>query len=199
MAEERVERFTSWGSRALGGLGLALVALVLVLGIPAVDHTYPPVVYACCGLAAVGIWVTLVRPSVAVVGDRLVLRNPLSTVRVPLAAIEQVVVRQWLAVSAGDQRFTCSGVGRSMWQARRDDQRGGVDGVTGTEIGRLSYGAIVERRIDKLAEDARARQGVERYSDEQQVLARETQKDWALPEIGLLVAFALAIVVTAFL
>ena len=126
MTEGRVERFTTWGSRVVGGLGLALVALVVVLGIPGVGQTYPPVVYAGCALAALGIWVALLRPAVMVDSDHLVLRNPLSTVRVPLAAIEQVVVRQWLAVSAGDKRFTSSGVGRSMWQARRDDQRGGV-------------------------------------------------------------------------
>lgn len=196
MTQERDERFTTWGGRVLGGLGLALVALVVVLGIPGIGQAYPPVVYACCGLAAVGIWVVLIRPSVAIEGDRLVLRNPVSTSRVPLAAIEQVVVRQWLAVSAGARRFTCSGVSRSMWQARRDDQRGAV---TGAEIGKLSYGAIVERRIDKRAEDARARQGVERYSDEQQVLAEEAVTERAWPEIGLLTGFGLAVVVTAFL
>ena len=197
MTEERVELFTAWGSRVLGGIGLALVAFVLVLGIPGIgDDEYPPAVYACCGLVAVALWVVFIRPAVAVVGDRLILHSPLSTVRVPLAAIEQVVVRQWLTVRAGDRTFTSSGTGRSNRQAMRDDRRGAV---TGAEIAQLSYGAIVERRIDKLAEEAQTMQGVARYSDEQQVLAAAVRREWAWVEIGLLGFFALAFVVALFL
>ena len=196
MVEERVERFTAWSSRILGGVGLALVLVVLVLGIPGIGDTYHPAVYACCGLVAVALWVALIRPAVAVVGDRLVLHNPLSTVRVPLAAIEQVVVRQWLTVRAGDRVFTSSGIGRSSRQAMRDDQRGDV---TGAEIAHLSYGAIVERRIDKLADEAQMLQGVARYSDEQQALADAVRREWARVEIGLLGVFALAVAVTLFL
>lgn len=196
MTEERVERFTSWSSRILGGLGLALVALVVVLGIPGIGAAHHPAVYPSCGLVAVLIWIGLIRPAVSVVGDRLVLVSPLSTVRVPLAAIEQVVVRQWLTVRAGDRRFTSSGVGRSSRQSLRDDQRGDV---TGVEIARLSYGAIVERRIDKLADEAQMLQKVARYSDEQQVLADGVRREWAWVEIVLLVVFALATAVTLFL
>lgn len=197
MAEERVERFTAWGGRVLGGVGLALVVLVVVLGLPGIGNTYHPAVYAGCGLVGVALWAGLVRPAVVVVDDRLILHNPLSTVWVPLAAIEQVVVRQWLTVLAGDRRFTSSGVGRSSRQAMRDDRRGNA--VTGAEIASLSFGAIVERRIDKLAEEARTMQGVARYSDEQQVLADGVRREWAWIEIGLLAAFALAFVVTLFL
>ncbi len=196
MAEERVERFTSWSSRTLGGVGVALVILVVVLGIPGIGDAHHPAVYACCGLVGVLTWIALIRPAVAVVGDRLVLHSPLSTVRVPLAAIEQVVVRQWLTVLAGDRRFTSSGVGRSSRQSLRDDQRGDV---TGAEIARLSYGAIVERRIDKLADEARMLQKVARYSDEQQVLVDGVRREWAWVEIGLLAIFAVATVVTLFL
>ena len=196
MAEERVERFTVWSSRILGGLGLALVIVVVALGIPGVGDTYPPVAYACCGLVAVALWVALIRPEVAVVGDQLVLKNPLSTERVPLAAIEQVVVRHWLTVSAGDRRFTSSAVGRSSRQSLRDDRKGDV---TGLEIANLSYGAIVERKIDKLADDARMRHGVERYSDEQQTLVDDVRREWARVEIALLGISVLAVAVTAFL
>jgi hypothetical protein len=196
VAEERVERFTVWGSRIIGGLGVALAIVVVVLGIPGIGDAYPPVAYASCGLVVVVLWVSLIRPTVAVVGERLLLRNPLSTVRVPLAAIEQVIVRQWLTVSAGDRRFTSSGIGRSSRQALRDDRRGDVSGV---EIANLSYGAIVERRIDRLAGEARMQQGVERYSDEQQVLADAVRREWAWVEIVLLALFAVAVGVTAFL
>ena len=196
MAEERVERFTVWSSRILGGLGLALVIVVVALGIPGVGDTYPPVTYAGCVLVGVALWVALIRPEVAVVGDRLVLKNSLSTERVPLAAIEQVVVRHWLTVSAGDRRFTSAAVGRSSRQSLRDDRKGDVKGL---EIANLSYGAIVERKIDKLAEDARMRQGIERYSDEQQTLADDVRREWARVEIALLGVSSLAVAVTAFL
>lgn len=194
MAEQQVERFTAWGTRALGGAGLAIALVVVALGLPGVGETYPAVAYACCALAATGIWVVMIRPAVLVDDDHLVLRNPLTTVRLPLAAVERVVVRQWLTVSAGGRQFSGSGVGRSLWQARRDDRQGDV---TGGELARLSYGGVVERRIDRLAEDARARHGVERYSDEQHALAATVRREWARVEIALLAASALAVVVTS--
>ncbi len=197
MAEQRVERFTTVSSRVLGGVGLALAAVVVLFGVPGIGEPHHPFVYAACALFSVGVWVALIRPAVLVVGDVLVLHNPLSTVRVPLAAIEQVVVRQWLTVVAGAHRFTSSGVGRNNRQSLRDDQRGKA--TTGADLARLSYGAIVERRIDKLAEEARTMQRIERYSDEQQALADAVRREWARVEIALLVASGLAVVVTAFL
>lgn len=196
MTEERVERFTVWGSRVLGGIGIVVVSLVVATGVPGIGDAHPPAVYAVCALVAVVLWVALIRPAVAVVGDRLVLRNPVNTVRVPLAAIEQVTVRQWLTVRAGDRRFTSSAIGRSSRQAMRDDRRGEV---TGVEIAQLSYGAIVERRIDKLAEEARSLERVERYSDEQQALVDDVRPEWARTEIALLAACAVALVVTLLL
>jgi len=196
VADQRVEQFTSWGSRVLGGVGVVLALGAVVLGIPGIGTTYHPAVYAFCVLASVVLWVALIRPAVAVVGDDLVLHNPLSSVRVPLAAIEHVVVRQWLTVSAGGRRFTSSGVGRSSLQAMRDDRRGPV---TGVEMARLSHGAIVEHRIDKLADEARTLQGVARYSDEQQALADDVRREWAWVEIALLVVAALAFAITLFL
>lgn len=193
MAEQEVERFTVWGSRIIGGVGLAVVAVVLVLGVAGVGDPYHPAAYPVCGLVALLIWVMLIRPAVSVADGRLVLRNPISSVRIPLASIEHLVVRQWLAVRAGDCRFTSSGIGRSYRQGMRDDQRGNV---TGVEIAGLSYGAIVERRLQKLAEDARTREGVELYSDEQLALAADVRREWAWPEIGLGAALVLALVVT---
>ena len=52
-------------------------------------------------------------------GRELVLRNMLSTIYIPLAAIEEVAVRQVLAVRAGDKRYVCAGVGRTLRQAMK--------------------------------------------------------------------------------
>lgn len=193
MTEEQVERFTVWGSRIMGAIGLTVVAVVLVLGVVGGSDGYPAPIYPVLGLVGLMFWTMLVRPAVAVVDDRLVLRNPFTTVRLPLAAIEQVVVRQWLAVRVGDRRFTNSGVGRSYRQAMRDDRKGDVSGL---DIANLSYGAIIERRIDKRAEDARTQQGIALYSDEQAALAADVRREPARIEIGLLAVLLLALVAT---
>jgi hypothetical protein len=134
----------------------------------------------------------MLRPSVTAEGDRLVLRNMFDTVSIPLAAIEKVVVRQFLAVAVGGRRYTNSAVGRSMRDIRRDDKRT-VDAPD------LSPGGLVESRIRRLAENQRASQGIAEFSDEQVALAEDVRRDWAWPEIGLLAAFGLALVVTILL
>ena len=189
MAEEQVERFTVWSSRIVGVVGLLAVAGVVLLGVTGAGGDYHPAAYAICGLVGVVIWVVILRPVVAIDGDRLVLRNPLSQVSVPLAAIEQIAIRRWLAVRVGDRRLTNAGISRTRRQGVRDDQRGDV---TGMEIAALSYGAIVERRIQRLTEDARDRQGIKNYSDEQLALAADVRRTWAWPEIAALVVLALA-------
>ena len=138
------------------------------------------------------IWVAILRPEVAIAGDRLVLRNPLNTVDIPLAAIEQIAVRRWLAVRVGDRTLTNAGISRSRRQGVRDDQR---QDVTGIEIAALSYGAIVERRIQRQAQDARDRQGITMYSDEQLALAADVRRTWAWPEIAALAVLPVAVVV----
>lgn len=196
MGEERVERFTVWSTRIVGIIGLAVLAAFVVLGATGTDGGYHPAAYAICGLIGMLLWVAVLRPAVAVEGDRLVLRNPVSTVRIPLAAIEQVAVRQWLAVGVGEHRYTNAGISRTRRQGVRDDQRGGA---TGEEVTSLSYGGLVERRIHKLAEDARDRQGIKLYSEEQEALGADVRRDWAWPEIAGLAVLAVAVVVTLLL
>ena len=83
------------------------------------------------------------------------MRNMLNTAVIPLAAIEQVAVRQVLAVSAGEQRFVSPAIGRPWRQTvtsgrsepNREGARAAGDGV--------SYPVFVEERISQLAEDAR--------------------------------------------
>lgn len=193
MGEEQDERFTVWSSRIVGVVGLVAVAGVILLGVTGAGGEYHPAAYAVCALIAVLIWVAVLRPEVAIEGDRLVLRNPLNKVTIPLAAIEQIAVRRWLAVRVGDRRLTNAGISRSRRQGVRDDQR---PDVTGLDLAALSYGGIVERRIHRLAEDARDRQGIKLYSDEQLALAADVRRTWAWPEITALAVLAVAVVVT---
>jgi len=193
VGDEQVERFTVWSSKIVGVIGLVAVAVIVLLGVTGAGGDYHPAVYAVCGLIGVVIWVVIIRPEVAIAGDRLVLRNPLNKVGVPLAAIEQIAVRRWVAVRVGDRTLTNAGISRSRRQGVRDDQR---KDVTGIEIAALSYGAIVERRIQRQAEEARDRQGVKLHSDEQLALAADVRKTWAWPEIAALAVLSVAVVVT---
>lgn len=189
MADEQTEWFTTWGGRVLGIIGIAVVAVIALLGATGLGGDYHPAAYAVCGLVAVGIWATMVRPAVGVREEALVLRNPLSTVTIPLAAVQQVAVGQYLAVLAGGRRLTNTGLGRGRVAARRDDA------LPETSAQR-SYGGLIEIRIRHLAEHARSRRGIAERSEEQEALAADVRRDWAWPEIGLLVAFAVVAAVS---
>jgi hypothetical protein len=177
----------------MGGIGLAVVVVALGLGVVGSSAPYHPAAYPIIGLLGLLFWTMLVRPGVAVEGDRLMLRNPFTKVWMPLAAIEQLAVGQYLAVRVADRRYACTGIGRSHWQSRRDDKKGDA---TGKDIVDLSYGAIVERRLYKLVEDARARHGITLYSDEQEALAADVRREPARIEIGLLAVLVVALVGT---
>ena len=81
------------------------------------------------------LYTSTVRPRVLVQGRELVLRNMLTTVYIPLAAIEEIAVRQVLAVRVGGKRYVCAGVGRTLRQAmkgsavqRAREEMGGLRG-----------------------------------------------------------------------
>lgn len=183
------ETFGPTSGRVVGVLGLLVGLALVVVGLVA-----SPVVW---GLAAAGVllaalaWTAMLRPLAGIDGDVLVLRGMLDTVRIPLAAIEEVSVRQVLAVRAGDKRYTSPAVGRTRRQMFRDD-RGGLGGAStaaGVDAVRLaeeSYGLFVEERIRTLATDARERQGVGRYSREHAALASGIERRFAVPELVVL-------------
>ena len=75
-------------------------------------------------LAAVLAWASMLRPALWATPDHLVMRNMLETVHVPLAAIEQLAVRQVLAVRAGDRRYVSTVVGRPLRKAMRPGRSG---------------------------------------------------------------------------
>jgi hypothetical protein len=136
------------------------------------------------------VWAAMLRPRVWATREHLVMRNMLHTVSIPLAAIETVAVRQVLAVSAGDNRFVSPAVGKSWRQTLRSNKQAERDTAT------ASYPVFVEERISQLADDARAQQGVRRFSDEQVALAAGVRRQWAWPEIAALAACVAAFVVT---
>lgn len=185
MSEEPVERFRPTSGRILGFMALALALAVVVIGVVDRESGFPPSVVAAAVVFGILVWAAMLRPKVWVTEQDLVLRNMLDTVFIPLAAIEQVVVRQVLAVRAGEKRFVSPAIGRNWRQAFRANRA--ARQPTATE----SYPVFVEERIAQLAEDARAKSGVTMLSDEQLVLAEGVRRAWAWPEIvGLALASA---------
>lgn len=188
MTDEVVERFRPTSGRAVGIIALVAALVVAAVGVVEHDQGFPVPFVLGAVLVAVLAWAALLRPRVWVTSEDLVLHNMLHTARVPLAAIESVVVRQVLAVTAGERRFVSPAIGRSHRQTVHMTRRG-------TRPGPLdSYPTFVEDRITQLADDARARAGVAKRSAEQRALAGGVRRDWAWPEVVALGAAVLALV-----
>ena len=179
MAEDMVEEFRPSSGRIMGVLGLVLCAGTVVLGLAEFDEGFPPALVWAALFAGVLFWAAMLRPRVRVSGSELRLRNMLDTITLPLASIEQIVVRQVLSVRAGDRRYVSPAVGKSWRQAmKRDRER-----EPGAEA---PYPVFVEERLTRLAENARSKQGIALMSDEQLELAKSVRREWAWPEIVLL-------------
>ena len=188
MAEEMVEDFRPTSGRISGVLGLGICAATVVLGLAEFDEGFPPAVVWAALFAGVLFWASMLRPRVRVSGNELRLRNMLDTITLPLASIEQIVVRQVLSVRAGDRRYISSAVGKTWRQAMKKDR----EREPGAEA---PYAVFVEERLTQLAENARSKQGIALMSDEQLELAKSVRREWAWPEIVLLGFTALGFVV----
>ncbi|WP_232680974.1 hypothetical protein [Nocardioides sp. R-C-SC26] len=148
---------------------LAVGLIVVVVGLVLADGAPPAWLIAFAALALTATWAVLLRPRVSVL-DRatLVLRMPLSEVRMPLAAVDDLVVRQWLVVRVGERRFSCAAIGRTSRQLRRDARRGdratglGADAALAQRVVPqvASQDGLVADRLVSLVESARAQVGV---------------------------------------
>ncbi len=123
MADEVVERFRPTSGRVMGSAAVSLVVVVVVIGLLPGDQGIAPYVAWGALFAGVLAWAAMLRPRLWATTSHLVMRNMLSTISIPLAAIEQVAVRQVCAVRAGDRRFVSPAVGRSIRELRRDRDR----------------------------------------------------------------------------
>jgi hypothetical protein len=192
-----VEKFAPNGGTVIAVLG-AVVILGFLVGWAVEPDEVPLWVPGATLLGGVVLYTSTVRPRVLVVGHELVLRNMLSTAYIPLAAIEELAVRQVLAVKAGDKRYVCAGVGRSLRQAmkgsavqRAREDMGGLRGeIAAVREPGMNYADFVEIRIQELVNEDRARRGIAKFSPEADELAEQARREPAWPEIALLVATA---------
>ena len=195
-AIDGVERFRPTSGRFTGAV-LVVAGSFLALVSVADRSAVIPEVGVVGLLAAVLGWAAALRPRVSVVGDNLELRTMLQTVTIPLAAVEELVVRQVLVLHAGDQRFTSPALGRklrALMASGADAPR--EDGATATGAG---YAQFVEDRLRQRMKEARAAHGVRPGSVEQSALAEGVRRELAWPEIAALVGSTAAVVLVILL
>lgn len=195
---EEVERFRPTSGRFTG-----IVLVTGSLAVAALALVRPDNVIAEVGVGAILVaiiaWTVALRPRVSLVGDRLELRGALDTVSIPLAAVEELSVRQMLALRAGDKRYTSTAVGRSRRQLvkakNEPNQVADPDTDPHARVAAPSYAQFVEERIRQRMDDARAAAGIRRGSPEQVALGADVHRRLAWLEIAGLVVSLIAFVV----
>jgi hypothetical protein len=202
--ETSVEKFAPNGGTVIAVIG-GVVALGFIVGWAVDMDDVPLWVPAVALLGAIVLYTSTVRPRVWVQGRELVLRNMLSTVHLPLAAIEEIAVQQVMAVRAGGKRYVCAGVGRTLRQAMKGsavqkarEQMGGLRGEIAKATvrePRMNYADFVEIRVQELVNEDRMRRGVNRFSPEADELAKQVRREPAWPELAALVASAVFLVI----
>lgn len=185
MSEETVEKFRSTSGAVTGVLALVLVVVVVVSGI---FQAFPDWVFASAALVGLLVWIAMLRPALWAVGPDLVMRNMLTTIRIPLAAIEEIAVRQVLAVRCGDRRFVSPAVGRPARKLLRPSSRSAAARESSdlAALADAAYPEFVEARIRQLAEERRAVLGIKARSEEQRALAADVRRVPAFPELAAL-------------
>jgi hypothetical protein len=198
---EDVERFRPTSGRFAGIVLVVAAAAVGLLAVVQPDHVLPEVGAAAVFLGIVA-WAVTLRPRISLVHDRLEIRGAVDTVRIPLAGIEELAVRQVLAVRAGDKRYVSTALGRTRRQLMK--VKAGALNMTDSDpdtdpnskVAAPSYPAFVEQRIRQRVDDAREAGGLRRGSPEQIALGQQVDRSYAWPEIvGLVASAALFVVV----
>jgi hypothetical protein len=187
VADHGLEKFRTGSGRVAGYVALLLAVAVAVLVVADGYHSADLKTLLLCAFLAAAFWAALIRPVVAVRGDRLLLRSMVSEVWVPLAAVESVRIGMYLGVRAGGRTFTSVAVGRGKRGLYRQ-RRVGPDPL------RVSAD-LIEQTLERRAENARAQAGIAFMSDEQFALGAACRRQWAWPVIALLSALAVAVLV----
>ena len=178
------EKFPPTSGRVMGVLAVALaVALCAYAMFDGESGFGAPVAWGAAFAALIS-YASLLRPAVRVESGSLLLRNMVDTNVIPLAAIDEVAVRQVLAIRADEKRYVSPAIGNSFFRTIRP--RTGRDGQP-----ELAYPEYVRDRILHLADGARRRTG----SGEVPAVRRL----WAWPEIAGLVVTAVGFVVSILL
>jgi hypothetical protein len=211
---EPLQRFRPTNGRVTGILGIVVcVAVAVALAVSEPPHVAVPGVLACA-FVAVLVWLAMLRPSVSASDTELRLRTLFETVTIPLASVETVVVRRYLLVRSGGEKYICPAISRSLRKTVRAEMRWKPqqmlspsasveslgDGLTtrptvSQQEQDLAYADFVEQRIQQLADNDRSRLGIEARSEEEYALGERVVRRVAWAELGLLAALAVAFVI----
>ncbi|WP_372734573.1 hypothetical protein [Nocardioides sp.] len=160
MSEETLERFKPTGGLVSGGLAMAFALVIIAAWIRDRDSISDGLAAASL-VAVVLVWAAALRPRVAVGEETLVFRNMFETVRIPVAAVEEITVRQVMAVRAGGKRYVSPAIGRSRKSLVRPNRmRFSSHLPGGGKQVNIEYADYVEDRIRQSAKDSRRRQGL---------------------------------------
>lgn len=190
-----VERFHATTGRVTGWMTVVLAALVSVGGLAYLDEGFPDWLVATAFLVGVLGWSAMLRPALWVRDGILVMRNMLETVEIRLVAIEELAVRQVLAVRAADRRWISTAIGRSLRKTMTSGRRPPPmpDGKAATTVKYVDY---VDERLHKIVEDARDAAGIRPGSPEQLALPDAVRREWSWVPIVLIAVATVALVVT---
>ena len=191
-----VERFHATSGRVTGWLTLGLSAVLVVFGLVYLDEGFPPWVVGLALLVGVLAWASMLRPALWATQHHLVMQNLAETVHIRLAAVEEMAVRQVLAVRADDRRWVSSVVGRS-WRKAVTARR--APDASGEAREGMPYAEFVENRLHDLVDRARTAAGVVPGSPEQLALPDPVHRERAWLPVGLIAAALVVLVVTFFL
>lgn len=196
--DDVVERFHATSGRVTGWLTVVLAGAVVVLGLAYLDEGFPDWVIGAALLVGVLAWAAMLRPALWATGDHLVMRNLAETVHIRLAAVEEMAVRQVLAVRAADRRWVSTVVGRSWRKAAATRRRTSGSGEAAPQEG-MPYADFVETRLYDLVDRARTAAGVRAGSSEQLALPDAVRREPAWLPLGLIAVAALVLLVTLIL
>jgi hypothetical protein len=210
------QRFRPNNGRIIGVLGLLLCGSVVVVLVTTESASVAvPGVIGCSFVAGL-VWMALLRPSVSATASDLHLRTMFESVSIPLASIETVVVRRYLLVRSGGERYICPAISRPLRKTIREELKWSGQSALqpGLSLDRLSdatrenlktevkseqdlvYADFVEQRIAALAANDRARLGIEERSEEEYELGSRVVRRTAWFELGFLAVLLVATVVS---
>lgn len=187
-------RFRPTSGRIMGSLAVIAALTVVAVGVSDPGGVPAPVIVGAF-LFAVLAWASMLRPRVAVTADDLVLQTMVEEISLPLAAIEDLAVRQMLVVRVGEKRYVSTALGKSWRKAMVGDKPRPRKAST-KAVTEMPYDVYVEDEIRNRMESARAMAGVTMFSDEQAALAAGVRRERAWLPITLIGVALLAFVVS---
>jgi len=178
------EKFSSAGNRVLGVIGVALGVTAIVAILANGPGREEMIAVFAIGLFVTLFWAFLLRPQIRLTPTTLTLRNALDTVAVPVRLVTAVEVRRYTVIGLADStRLTSTAMSRGFYQLARHDRGRPAPGDPADFMTARIRSRIEESSHTPAGDDADA--GIRRTP--------------ALPELAVLVACALGVVVSLLL